>query len=262
MKRLLFLSFIFYFSFSAAQTHSFGPGEQLYYNVSFSGINVMRVSIRTVGENIGGRPHYHVIGNGSTDGIAKSVFDLNDTYHSWLDASTLMPTRLTGDLQENKYRHKLTYNYDWSAMSVRTTRRNQKWSADRSSTMSLKSNSGDALALFFRMRNIDSETLVKGRSYPLDLVLDSSTKAISYKFHGREDVKVRRIGTFKALKFTCTMATSDGSKYKDGMTLTVWISDDKNHIPLLMEAPVKIGKVRATLASGYKVLHPLTSLKK
>jgi hypothetical protein len=58
------------------------------------------------------------------------------------------------------------------------------------------------------------------------------------------------------------MATEDGSDYGDGMVLTIWISDDDNKIPLLMEAPTRIGRIRVTLGRGYKVSHPLASLVK
>jgi hypothetical protein len=270
--RKVVLFFIIHLSFficapAGAQTlsprpHAFGDGEQLSFTVSWSGINVMRVSIRTVGENLSGRPHYHIIGNGSTSGMVRGFFTLNDTYHSWLDAATLLPSRMTSDQHENDYRHKATYAYNWGAGTVSTICRNATWDADRHSTMPLKAESGDAVALFYRLRQIDVESLVQGRAYPLDLVLERSTHPIQFKYLGREEVKIRRVGRFRALKFTCTMATGDGTSYDGGMTMTLWISDDANHVPLLIEAPVRIGRVRVTLTGGYKVLHPMASLVK
>lgn len=246
----------------AEAKHAFGGGERLSYTVSWGAISVLRVSLSTTDENLGGRPHYHVVGNGTTGGMVKAFFSLNDTYHAWLDASTLLPSRMTSNQQEENYRHRATYNYDWNSMTVSTVRRNANWDADRRETFAITPDSGDAVSLFFRLRQTDPATLTPGRAYQLDLVLEESTKPIFYKFHGRERVSVRRIGTFNALKFSCTMATADGSDYGDGMTLTIWISDDGNKIPLLMEAPTRIGKIRVTLGGGYKVLHPLTSLVK
>jgi hypothetical protein len=251
-----------------ATTTPFGAGENLAYNVSYRAalippINMMRVSIRTLDETLAGSRHFHIVGNGRTTGGVKGLFELNDTYHSWLDARTLLPSRMTSDIREDNYRFGATYSYDWNTMTVSNIRRNPNWESDKRSTFALPStNSGDALSLFFRLRAIDPQTLSPGQSRTLDLVLDESAKPITLRFVGREQVKIRKIGTFRALKFTCTMATSDGSSYEEGMSFTVWISDDVNHIPLMVESPIRVGRVSVTLAAGYTTVHPLTSLIK
>jgi hypothetical protein len=244
----------------------FGQGEELVYNVSYRAalippINMMRITIRTFDETVAGQPHFHVVGNGRTSGAAKGLFELNDTYHVWLDAATLLPIRTTSDIREDSYRLTATYNYDWTAMSVSNIRRNPRWEAPRMATFDLPSRDcGDALSLFYRLRAVDVTRLVTGAANRLDLVLSEDAKPIFLRFVGRENVKVRKLGTFRALRFTCTMATSDGSTYEEGMSFTAWISDDENHIPLLVESPIRIGRVSVTLAEGFRTLKPLTSL--
>jgi hypothetical protein len=244
----------------------FGSGEELVYNVSYRAalippINMMSITIRTLEETLAGRPHFHIVGNGRTTGAAKGLFELNDTYHAWLDEASLLPSRTTSDIREDNYRLTTTYNYDWETMSVSNVRRNPRWEAPRRATFPLPSREcGDALSLFYRLRAIDVSRLVAGAPNRLDLVLAEDAKPITLRFVGREKVKVRRIGTFRALKFTCTMATSDGSTYQEGMTFTAWISDDANHIPLLVESPIRIGRVSVTLAEGFRTLQPMTSL--
>jgi hypothetical protein len=244
----------------------FADGEELLYTVSYRAalipsINMMKVSIRTFEEDTGGVRQFHIVGNGRTTGAAKGVFELNDTYHSWLDVRTLLPNRTTSDINESNYRFRATYNYDWNTMTVSNVRRNYRWTDDRYASFALPgTSSGDALSLFYRMRALDPATLTPGKAIPLDLVLDRDAKPITLRFIGREEVKVRKLGRFRALRFTCTMATSDGSTYEEGMTLTVWISDDANKIPLMVESPVRIGRVTVSLAEGFRVVHPLASL--
>jgi hypothetical protein len=261
MKKILTL--IFVTMVLSAVAGSFGDGEQLTYNVSYRAalvpnINVMKVTLRTVSEDIGGVPQFHIVGNGITGGFVKGFFDLNDTYHAWLDARTLLPTRMTSDIQEDSYRFRATYSYNWQAMSVSTVTRNAKWEADKFHTMPLTKNSGDALSLLYRLRDIDIDTLTEGTRYPLELVLDNTVKTIYYTYLGREEVKIRKVGTFRAIKIRCTMATSDGATYEDGMELTAWVSDDGNRIPLLIDTPIRVGSVRVTIANWH-VLSPLTS---
>jgi hypothetical protein len=246
----------------------FGDGEELLYTVSYRAaliptINMMRISIRTSEEGTGAARQFHIVGNGRTTGAAKGIFELNDTYNSWLDARTLLPSRATSDLREKNYQFRASYTYDWGAMTVRNVRRNAKWDADRSDSFALPSTaSADALSLLYRMRAIDPAKLSPGEVIPLELVLDRDAKPIVLRFIGREEVKVRRLGRFRALRFTCTMATSDGSTYEEGMTLTAWISDDENKSPLMIESPIRVGRVTVSLAEGFKALHPLDSLIK
>jgi hypothetical protein len=242
----------------------FGDGESLSYNVSYRAklippINLMKVTLRTMGEDFGGGLHYHVIGNGRTVNGVSGIFSINDTYHTWLDAVTLRPSRMMSDIHENNYRFHATYNYDWQAMTTYNVYRRESWDADRHATVPLKENSGDAMSLLYRLRDIDTDTLVPGQAYPLDLIFDKNSRQIEFRFIGREEIKVKKIGTFRALKITCTMATSDDTTYEEGMTLTAWISDDENRIPLLIECPIRIGRVVVTLAEGTKAVHPLAS---
>lgn len=251
----------------AQTTVPFGDGESISYNVSYRAklippVNLLRVTLRTLAEQFGGRPHYHIIGNGRTVNGVSGLFSLNDTYHAWLDGGTLRPSRLTADIRENNYNYRATYNYNWDSMVTTNVFRRDTWDADRRETVPLKDNSGDALSLLYRLRGIDVSKLVPGQAYPLDLVLDKTSRTIEYCFLGREDIKIKKVGKFRAIKITCTMATSDGSTYEEGMTLTAWVSDDENRVPLLIECPIRIGRVTVTLAEGYKVVHPMTSLKR
>jgi hypothetical protein len=246
----------------------FAAGEELLYAVSYRAalippINMMKISLRTLEETGGKGRQFHIIGNGRTTGAAKGIFSLNDTYHSWLDGATLLPDRMTSDIRENDYRYRATFTYDWGAMRVSSVRRNARRDADRSDTFPLPGvSSGDALSLIYRMRALDPSRLTPGEVIPLDLVLERDTKPIVLRFIGREEVKVRKLGVFRALRFTCTMATSDGSTYEEGMTLTAWISDDRNRIPLVIESPIRIGRVTVSLAEGFKTLHPMESFVK
>jgi hypothetical protein len=246
----------------------FGAGEELLYNVSYRAalippINMMRVSMRTFDEYSGGVQQFHIVGNGRTTGATKGIFELNDTYHAWLDERTLLPLRTTSDISENNYRLLETYTYDWDAMTVSNVRRNPRWEAPRYATFTLPDRDcGDALSLLYRMRAIDTSGFEPGDTRTLSLVLTENAKPITLRFIGREEVKIRRVGTFRALRFTCTMVTSDGSTYEDGMTLTAWVSDDANRIPLMIESPVRVGRVSVTIAEGFRTIYPLASFVK
>ena len=44
--------------------------------------------------------------------------------------------------------------------------------------------------------------------------------------------------------------------------MTVWVTDDANHIPIRVESPLVVGKVKIDMMSYANLRHPLTSLIK
>ena len=50
---------------------------------------------------------------------------------------------------------------------------------------------------------------------------------------------MKNLGHFNTIKFRCKIATSDGFAFKDGTEFEVWISDDRNKIPLYIKSPIK-----------------------
>ena len=84
-----------------------------------------------------------------------------------------------------------------------------------------------------------------------------------YYFHeGREVKKIKNLGRFNTLKFRCKIATSDGYAFQDGTEFEVWISDDRNKIPLYIKSPIKVGSVQAYLSSYEGLRYPLDSFIK
>ena len=75
-------------------------------------------------------------------------------------------------------------------------------------------------------------------------------------FLGKEIVETE-IGTFNCLKFSPMMAT--GEVFDDPYPLSVWITDDKNHIPVLLESKIIVGSVKIELIKYSGLANPLTS---
>ncbi len=85
---------------------------------------------------------------------------------------------------------------------------------------------------------------------------------IRYRFLGREVKKIRNMGKFRTLKFDCQLGTTEGYSFTDGTVFYIWITDDKNKIPVYIESPVRVGSINGYI-SGYKNLkYPVTSLVK
>lgn len=242
---------------------AFGDGEKLTYAVSykvgFVNTDVAEVIIHTTLQYENGHPFYRIEGTGRVYPFYGWFFDMNDTYVSRLDARTMRPIDLKVEIREGDYRFSSFFKYDWDKMEVTTTSRNHKRPNSNVNVITLHDNSFDALALFFNLRNMDMTHIKPGTSDVLYMVLEDTVRRIQYKFIGHETRNIPEIGKFKTLKFTCQIATSTGESFKDGSEFSLWISDDKNKIPIYLESPIRIGSVRVRLLEAVNLRHEMTS---
>ena len=265
MKRL-FLTLLFSAASLPLFAQLYHAGEELDFRVSyraklFPNTEMGSVEVVTTQENLNGAPHYKVTGTARTLPTYRWFYNLEDIYRVWVDEKTLKPVRAESDLHEGDYTYKSLFSYDWPKMQVHNTWRSRQ-RPEKSRTLPLTNESMDAISLFFTLRASNTADFRPGVPRTLQMVLADTIRRIQYRYVGKEEKKIRNIGKFKTLKFTCQLGTSEGNSFKDGTVFTLWISDDQNKIPLCLESPVKVGSVNVYL-SGYKGLkYPLTSLLK
>jgi hypothetical protein len=62
---------------------------------------------------------------------------------------------------------------------------------------------------------------------------------------------IHGMGKYKTLKFQPDVIA--GNVFKEDAKMTVWVGDDENRIPVMIESPVSVGSVKVVLKS-YKGL--------
>lgn len=262
MKRLIFI-LLCLLTAAAAMAQIYHPGEQLHYRVSyraklFPNTEVATVNISTVEDALLGLPAYKVTGHGSTMSAFRWFFTIDDTYTVWVDPSTLKPLCFESDVREGKYTFRSRYDYDWDSLRVHT-RWQSRQNPPRTKTMPITERGMDAISLYFNLRSIDADSLRTGETRQLEMVLEDTVRTLNFRFLGREVKKVPKYGTYRTLKFSCEIGSSDGFSFTDGSEFTVWISDDRNKIPVYMESPIRVGSICATLSSFSGLKYPLES---
>jgi hypothetical protein len=183
---------------------------------------------------------------------------MNDTYKVWVDKKTLRPQRFESDIKEDKYTFRSHYDYDWNARRVRTWSQ-RKQETPRERVLKLTDNSMDAVSLYYSLRSMDLKSFRENEELLLDLVLEDTIRQLRYRYIGREEVKVPRLGHFDTMKFACTIGSSEEFSFADGTEFFIWITNDENKIPVILASPIRVGEVRCYLYK-YKGLHyPLVS---
>lgn len=87
---------------------------------------------------------------------------------------------------------------------------------------------------------------------------DDEVFKFKLRFLGRENVKTD-FGTIRTLMFRPLV--QDGRVFKEEESLTIWITDDQNKIPVKIKASLRVGALVAELNSFGELKYP-TELKK
>ena len=88
----------------------------------------------------------------------------------------------------------------------------------------------------------------------IDMFFDDETTKFKLKFLGREDIKTK-FGKVSCMMFRPYVQA--GRVFKEDESLTVWISDDKNKLPLKVQASLAVGSLKAELEKYKGLKHPL-----
>lgn len=250
--------------FGAKAEQAFGAGEEIRYTVNYSAAiisaNVAEISMITTLERLNQTMCYKIAASGKTRPFYNMFFEIDDKYTTWVDTATMRSLRATSDLKEGGYLYKTDFNFNWKAKTVHTLGHNIKRNATYRKLMPIGNCSFDALGLFYNMRSMDTEGIAPGKQYKLSLVLEDTVRTITLRYVGKDIRSLDKIGKFRTLKFACRFATSNDESFKDGDEFFIWISDDKNKIPIYLESPIKVGKISAVLSSWSNLRHPFSSI--
>ena len=246
---------------SSAQV--FHDGEVLYYRAAYRAklwpnTEAGEVTVSTKSDMLDGKDVYRVTGNGRTLPFFRWFFDMDDTYNIWVDKESLRTQRFESDLKEDKYTFRSNYVYDWNAMKVHTWSQKRQ-NTPREKTMTLTSESMDAVSLYFNLRSVDLESFREGEHRHLDMVLEDTIRHLRYRYIKREELKVPKLGKFDTMKFACTIGSSEEFSFTDGTEFFIWITNDENKIPVMLASPVRVGEIRAYLRRYEGLKYPLNS---
>ena len=102
------------------------------------------------------------------------------------------------------------------------------------------------ISSFYFLRTIETDTLEQGEEVTLDIFFDSKTFPFKLRFLGTEVLKTK-FGKIKTLKFRPSVQA--GRVFKENESVTIWVTADKNKIPLKLKASLAVGSLRAELKS-------------
>jgi hypothetical protein len=96
-----------------------------------------------------------------------------------------------------------------------------------------------------------------GDKIPFSMFLDDQVYSLYIRYVGKEIIKTK-YGKFRAIKIKPLLIK--GTIFEGGEKMTVWVSDDANHIPVRVESPISVGSVKVDMMDFRNRRAPLSSL--
>lgn len=230
---------------------TFQPGEHLKYRVFYdswmttwmtAGFGTTEVSGQLV--DLNGKKTYHLEVNGYSAGIFNLFFKVRDRFESYVDKETLLPYKFIRYTREGNYKKDDVVEFNRVEKKAYSTRK----------VKNITPYVHDIVSAFYYMRNWDFDTAEVNDKYYMDFYLDDSLYHSEIVFLGREIVKTD-FGKINCMKFKPRVAT--GEVFADPYPMELYVTDDKNKIPVLMKSAVFIGSVKIELIEYRGLLYPL-----
>lgn len=211
---------------------SFGTNEMLKFDINYGFINAGTATMEVLNlieyEN---RPCYQILTTATSNSFFSSFYKVEDSVESIVDAVGMFSWHFKKKLREGKYKSDRKYSFD--------QRNNQViYNED---TIAVPSFVQDVLSLMYYIR---TQELTPDKSIFADNFTDGKHYSIEVKVIKRERITVEA-GTFDCILVEPLLQSVGVFKHEG--KLSVWLTDDRLKMPVLMKSKVLVGSISAEL---------------
>ncbi len=227
---------------------AFKSGEWLKFRIHYGFLNASFATLHLTNDEIDRVPVYHVVGRGKTTGLASLFFKVDDTYESYFDKEDGKPYRFIRKISEGGYTRDQEINFDHGKdLAVLNDKKNNK-----KFNFTVQDSIQDLISAFYYLRNnFEADDLVKGESIELQMLFDDDgVFKFKLKYLGKEIIRTK-YGKVECLKFRPFVQS--GRVFQEQESLTLWVSNDLNKIPIRIKADLVVGAIKADI-DGYNGL--------
>lgn len=240
---------------------SFRLGEELRYKASFGFFPVGHAITRIdkAIHQMNGKPCYKIDAYGSTSDWISWVTKVDDNWGAYLDTATVSTQISYRRIREGRYRLDEMTHFDHKSRKAEVRVRDKKSGAYvPKKSFDIPALASDLIGGFIHLRFIDFSRLKPGDTVSIAGFLEDTAYNLKVAYKGKTvlDTKLGRIPCYELLPRMPDNKLFDGEN-----AIRVWISEDKNRIPVRIQAKMFIGSTGIDLESYSQLRHPLRMVK-
>lgn len=229
---------------------SFKADESLtltvYYSVAGIYVNAGSAVVTTSLSSFNDRPAYRITAIGKTNSSYNWIFKVEDKYESYIDTATMQSLKFIRSIHEGSYKKKEDVTFNRATNTAVTNKGVYKTPECIQ----------DVISAVYNARNLDYNKFKPDERVYFKMFMDNEIYNLYLRYIGKEKIKTR-YGTFNAIKLKPLLIK--GEMFKGGEKMTLWVSDDANHIPLRVESPITVGSIKVDMTNYKNLRYPLSS---
>ena len=248
MKKIFFLIiFSSTLLINAQPYNAYKDGEWLRFKISYSGWLKAGEATLDLSSDV---DNYIVKAVGKSTGPLKWFFKVEDFYESNFSKKTGLPRLFKRKINEGGHTKNLTIEFDQNLKKATVNNIKKNTIQDFITKDSVQ----DMLSVFYHLRNnYNIDSINYEEDFAVNMFFDSENYEFKMKFLGIETINTK-FGKIKCIKLRPFVQS--GRVFKEKESLTLWISADKNKIPIKIKADLVVGSIVVNLDAFSGLNHP------
>lgn len=235
---------------SLTPLESFQEGEWFQLRLHYGIFNASYASFTLKRDTLEAKPVFHAKGFGETTGLARWFFKVEDYYESFFDEKSGAPYKFIRNINEGGYTKNIEIDFDHFSKTANVLDKKKK----ETNKYKIESNVHDLISCFYYLRNhYPKKGLEINQAFDINMFFDNENYVFKLKYLGKEIIE-SKFGEVSCLKFRPVVQS--GRVFKEQESVTLWVSDDKNRLPIRLQADILIGSIKADLENFKNLKHP------
>jgi hypothetical protein len=250
-KSLFFSINLIFSQTTSTEFEPFKAGENLEYRVHYGIFNASYASLTLSNEKVDGKDVLLASGYGKTIGLARLFFKVEDYYSSYFEIEKVQPKLFKRNIYEGGYTKNLEVSFN-SEKKVATVNNIKKGTTEIIST---EDNVQDLISsLYYLRKKFSADEINEGDFFTINMFYDSKNSELALKYLGKETIRTK-YGKIECLKLM--PATNKSRIFKGEGSITIWLTNDENKIPIRVQADLLVGSIKADLDKYSGIVSPL-----
>ncbi len=239
---------------SQTKKETFKSGEWLKYRMHYGLINAGYATVEISDTTHQYKEAFHVVGKGWTTGFISLFFKVEDNYQTSFYKESMAPYHFRRRVNEGGHIISRDVYFD-SEKGTAFVKDHKKKKEKIVSIGDVQ----DMISSFYYLRNQDVENMKIGDEIAIDMFFDYETFDFRLRYLG-EDIINSKFGKIKCYKFRPLVQS--GRVFEADESLTVWVTADKNKIPVRIKADLAVGSLKADLDAFKGLANPFSIIIK
>ncbi|CAN5921482.1 DUF3108 domain-containing protein [soil metagenome] len=234
------------------KNQSFRTGETLKYKIHYGFITAAEgiIDIDHNLHRVNNRPCYRVNVLGKTVGSFDYFLRIRDTFRSYIDTTAIVPQRFQQSKEEGRYRKKETIDFD-HILNTATVNNNN--------SHKVPENIQDIVSGMFYLRTLNLDSYRQGDLIKVKGFFDEEVYELTVIYMGKE-IADTKVGKIRAHRLVPKLPNN--KLFRGENAISLYLSDDKNKVPVLGKAEMFVGSVHLDLYEYTGLRHKLNTVQK